>query len=364
MLITLKTLQQQTFKIEIAPECSVLELKTKVAGEKGSEYPVGSQKLIYAGKILDDTLKLEHYKIDEKNFVVIMITAPKTIKHEGTSSSAAVAVVGETSKPMETTTTPTTTATTEAKTITTTPTSAAAAAAGVSATESRVLEAENTLVTGDTFEDTVKEIINMGFAREQVVQALRASFNNPDRAVEYLLSGSVGVLDEIEETGERIVSQPGVPTQSPPPNSAGSDEPLAFLRTQPQFQQMRMLIQASPDLLPTILDQIRTSNPRLLQIITENQDRFVQMLNEPADTTTTPGQPASTNPTTPASAAGAGVENNYIQVTPEEKQAVERLKQLGFSEGMCLQAYFACDKNEELAANLLLSEGMEDEGMR
>lgn len=42
-----------------------------------------------------------------------------------------------------------------------------------------------------------------------------------------------------------------------------------------------------------------------------------------------------------------------IMVTQEEKQAIERLAVLGFSKVEAAQAYLACDKNEELAANLL-----------
>ena len=55
-------------------------------------------------------------------------------------------------------------------------------------------EAEGLLVTGETYEQTVLEIMSMGFERDQVVRALRASFNNPDRAVDYLFNVSSQIL--------------------------------------------------------------------------------------------------------------------------------------------------------------------------
>nr|XP_022316450.1 UV excision repair protein RAD23 homolog B-like [Crassostrea virginica] len=385
MFVTLKTLQQQTFKVEVDPEDLVKVLKQKIENEKGKEhFPAGGQKLIYAGKILDDEKKIGEYKIEEKNFVVVMVTKPKPAAKPAESSPATpvaapppapTPAATETPKPaaekkeekMETTQSETKTETPPATTSSSTATTeTASSGAGGQVT------AESMLVTGQEYENMVLEIMSMGFERDQVVRALRASFNNPNRAVEYLFQG-IPETSEPEPPADAPVApeQTAQQTSSPsnPPASGGGslsmptagqtggDDPLSFLRSQPQFQRMRQLIQDNPNFLPELLRQIGQSNPPLLQMISQNQERFIQMLNEPAEGGDISDQ-AQGGGLPPAGAPpGSGI----IQVTPSEKEAIERLKALGFSEGMCIQAYFACERNEDLAANFLLSQIDDDQ---
>jgi UV excision repair protein RAD23 len=64
-----------------------------------------------------------------------------------------------------------------------------APAVATPATEGQV--SDPSLVIGEQYESTVQEMMSMGFPRTQIIAAMRASFNNPDRAMEYLLSVTI-----------------------------------------------------------------------------------------------------------------------------------------------------------------------------
>lgn len=408
MLVTLKTLQQQTFKIDIDPDETVRALKEKIESEKGKDaFPVAGQKLIYAGKILNDDTALKEYKIDEKNFVVVMVTKPKAVTTPAPattqqSNSAATTTVSSSTAPAVTQApapapasapTPTPVSVTPAPTtassepapasaakqekpaerpvetpVATTPTSTDSTS-GDSSRSNLFEDAISALVTGQSYENMVTEIMSMGYEREQVIAALRASFNNPDRAVEYLLMGIPGdresqaVVDPppAASTGapQSSVAAAAATTTATTTTTSSGGHPLEFLRNQPQFQQMRQIIQQNPSLLPALLQQIGRENPQLLQQISQHQEHFIQMLNEPVQEAG--GQGGGGGGGSGGIAEAGGGHMNYIQVTPQEKEAIERLKALGFPEGLVIQAYFACEKNENLAANFLLQQNFDED---
>ncbi|XP_076847898.1 RAD23 homolog A, nucleotide excision repair protein a [Brachyhypopomus gauderio] len=356
MQITLKTLQQQTIHVDIDDHQTVKALKEKIEAEKGSDsFPVSGQKLIYAGKILQDDTPIKEYKIDEKNFVVVMVSKPKPTAAAPEPPTESVPVPtpsSSSSSPPP----PTPAAIPFFSDEDSTSCNPPATVSPSNSPEHPCLgeeEEDSSSTQGMEYETMLQEIMSMGYERERVVSALRASFNNPHRAVEYLLNDIPTV--PVQETRPAVTRAPAPATQP-----AEGENPLDFLRSQPQFRTMRQVIQQNPSLLPSLLQQLGQENPELLQQISQHQEQFIQMLNAP-----------------PVEGEGEGLEGaehgdlgvmgdegapvNYIQVTAQEKEAIDRLKALGFPEGLVLQAYFACEKNENLAANFLLNQNFEDE---
>jgi UV excision repair protein RAD23 len=127
---------------------------------------------------------------------------------------------------------------------------------------------------------------------------------------------------------------------------------LDFLRNNPQFQALRTMVQANPQILQPMLQELGKQNPALLRLINENQAEFLRLINE---------------------AGGEGAEGDIlgqlgampqsINLTPEEREAIDRLEGMGFDRALVIEAFLACDKNEQLAANYLLENSGDFEDM-
>ncbi|OAA67463.1 UV excision repair protein Rad23 [Cordyceps fumosorosea ARSEF 2679] len=372
MKVTFRDLKQQKFTLEVEPTDLISAVKEKISAEKGWEPK--HQKLIYSGKILKDEETVASYNIEEKGFVVFMVNKPK--EKPATAASSAAAPPATPAQPA--TGTPAipaapsqSSAQSTAPPATPTPnrsTDAAAPAGGDSAG----------LTMGAERAAAITSMEAMGFERSQIEAAMRAAFNNPDRAVEYLLTG---IPDNIQQEQQARQAAAAAPTPAAPQTTqsqTGGDEEgggvnlfdlaaqhggsggsrggsgdasgaaaelgnLDFLRTNPQFQQLRQVVQQQPQMLEPILQQLGAGNPQLAQLIASNPDAFLHLLGEDAedDVPLPPGAQA-------------------ISVTEEERDAIERLCRLGFDRDQAIQAYFACDKNEELAANFLFDQPEDD----
>lgn len=232
---------------------------------------------------------------------------------------------------------------------------------------------------------------------------MRAAFNNPDRAVEYLMSGIPPNLQQ-QASGAPAPAHPVAPAHAAPtpataPAAGGAPlgfqqmrapatGPLAALQNHPRFHQLRNVIQQSPQSLNQVLSFIAQSDAGLIPLIAEHQEEFVRLMQEApagaggldpvaamiAGFQAAQGQPGggfapgaapAAAPAAPAAAAHAAAvpaapaAAAMPQLSAADEQAIERLQALGFDRMTVIQAYLACERNEEHAANYLF-DSMED----
>ncbi|KAG6741971.1 hypothetical protein POTOM_055252 [Populus tomentosa] len=387
MKVFVKTLKGTNFEIEVKPEDTGADV-----------YPAAQQMLIYQGKVLKDDTTLDESKVAENSFIVVMLSKSKVSSGGSSTATAAPPTLAQpTSSLPSNVTQPSSTSQAAV------PAAVPAAALWVlnlqpistifcvlfkcqnmpqSAAESSPAvvisalsdadmygQAASNLVAGSNLEATIQEILDMGggsWNRETVVRALRAAFNNPERAVEYLYSGipeQAEVPPVAQGPASGVAVNPPAQAQQPaaPPSGGPNANPLDlfpqglpstgsnagagnldFLRNSQQFQALRAMVQANPQILQPMLQELGKQNPHLMRLIQEHQPDFLRLINEPVEGEgNVLGQLASAVPQT-------------VTVTPEEREAIDRLVAMGFDRALVLEVFFACNKNEELAANYLL----------
>jgi len=388
MKITIKTLQQKVFQIDAEGSDTVGDLKKKVQDTQG--HAVETQKLIYSGKVLPDDKSIESCAIKEKDFLVLMVSKPKA------SPAASTSTPVTTSSPAPADPSPAAPAAPATSTadVPSAPSTAAPAAPAQPEVAPPAFGDMSSFVSGNVLQTTIDNMMEMGFEREQVMRALRASFNNPDRAVEYLMSGIPSHL-ETEASGAgaprpALAAQPSAggaapvsaaaaqPAAAAPPSNQpqnlfqlaqqqqqqqqaapggpnllsgiGGPGPvdLAALRDSPQIQQLRELMAQNPTMVQPLIQQLAASNPGIAQMFAQNPEALLQLLG--GNECEFEGEGGEQLP------PGAQV----VHVSEEERAAIERLEALGFTRQAAIEAYFSCDKNEELAANYLFEGGFED----
>lgn len=246
----------------------------------------------------------------------------------------------------------------------------------------------SSFVTGEHLQTSINNMIEMGYPREEVMRALRASYNNPDRAVEYLLTGIPAHLEadlnahgtprapanppvsnpavtsstaptqpaaqpaqpaapqnlfQLAQQQQQQPTAPAVPTLGASPAASGLE--AHGLRADPRLAALRELAGQNPALLQPVIQQLAQNNPQLAQALASDPNALLNLLG---------GEEGDDGEAIPPGA-------HVVNVTPEERAAIERLEALGFPRQAAIEAYFACGKNEELAANFLFEGGFDDD---
>lgn len=401
MKISIKNLKGEVFTIDADPAEKVGSLKIKIQAAR-ADLVADRQKLIHAGKVLKDEQDVGELGLGESDFIVCMVTkeAPKKPTSAASTPAAPVSATPVTAAPVA----PATPATAPAPTV---PPAAPVAQAPAASTAAYVNS------------ESLQALVNMGFPEADARAALSAAMGNPDVAYEFLLSGIPDqLLDQRSSTTQPTPSQTGgavtiealrqhpqfnMLKQLVQQNPAALPQVLDLIGQ--QSPELYAAIQANNDGFIAMMNEPITDTPAPASQAPPSPGGFSQggagglagALSDPSQVmqmlaALPPAQRAQfaqtagidpqeleqlmliLNSLPPeqrqqfmASMGGAmgGMGGrspaNVVRLTEEEMAAVNRLTELGFTRQQAAQAYLACDKDEQLAANFLLGGGFDDD---
>mmetsp|Transcript_50542 Transcript_50542/g.57958 ORF Transcript_50542/g.57958 Transcript_50542/m.57958 type:complete len:397 (+) Transcript_50542:74-1264(+) len=331
MKVKVKTLQGKHFEIETQLDEKVLEVKQKIEAVNG--FDANCQRLIYNGKLMENDASVGSYNIKEGAFIVSMV-----VSKPAQSSSSNVVGSGSVDGDQEND-------------------ENAGESMQINAHHDEEVEDEESDGEEDQepTEEAITALTDMGFPRDNAIQALRMT-GSVAQSAEILASGVPldnivdligfhhGEVDDDDE--EHSMDSDMQMNFDPSTSNVSGSNPLAFLQSHPLFEQIRSLIRQDPSTLPSLLENLRESDPELYQLIADNRDAVNELLY-------------SDQASGAANTGSVGLEGYALTMTPEDHEAVTRLEGLGFNRNAVVEAYFTCDKNEEMAANYLFDHGQD-----
>lgn len=423
MKLTIKTLKGEQFDVMAESTDTVLQLKQKVQDIK-NDHAAERQKLIHAGKVLKDAATIGEVGVSENDFIVCMLskevakpkpapaaavptppvmTTPAAAEVRPPAAPVAASTPAATSTPAQptygTTTTPAAAPAPvinpealaqltamgfpedECRAALTAaqgnpdlaanflmegiPASAMAPAAAPTAAPAAAIPADS-LASLETFRqhpqfNQLKQLVQTNPAAvSQVMDAIGRQNPTLLEAIHANHDAFIAMMNE------PIVDTPPPVTPAAAPAPAAVAAPAAGMPAMPAMggmlgatggqpnpaQIMQMLSMLPPEQRNQLAASMGMNSEQLNGVMQMMQSMPPEQLAQMTAQMGAGGMPGM---------GGAdGEVGNVVRLTEEELASVNRLMELGFSQQEAAQAFLACDKNEALAANLLLEGGWAD----
>ena len=303
MKIIIKNLKQVQYNVEIeSDEKTIKDLKNEI--EKVHGFDSNLMKLLHNGVVLEDAKTLKDYNIKDENVIIMMNAKTKA----------------KINPPQEQ------------------PPSSISPPNPIEVPKSSEESNKSASV------DKVNSLVDMGYEKEKVEKALNAANGDINLAIEYLTSGNIPERNQQNQQNSNSGNN----------NTNSSNLPFE-LRQNASI--IKIVCQRNPNKIFSILNNMKEKSPHLFNLIKQHEQEFKNLLVSPISQ-----EDITIYRNFKQERRGRRTGGLQIRLTKEESDAVKRLKELGnFSQAEVLQAFIACDKNEELTANYLFEQKLRDE---
>lgn len=319
--ITFKPIKGEPFKVEIEESAKVADLKKKIA-EMKPDSPAQAQKLIFTGRILQDETTISEIGIKPDSFIVIMVSA---VQPKAPPPAPAPAASVPTPAAADT----------PASAMDTAPSTAPPAPGPLPA-------ALTDLKSNPKWPELARVVASDPGQLNRMLPAL-ARWPDVRTAIMQNLEGFLIMCRQ----------EAGVHDTTPMPRLAVAGQGGAGGPGGPQAAALMQALRQNPEMMQRMLQELPAE---MRQMAESNPEAFAAMIAQSA---------AGGGPGGGMGGMGGGggmpaPAEIPAEISEADNASIEGLMAMGFEKAVATQAYFACDKNAELAANFLFDGGGDD----